>query len=380
MSRVLLIILIAIHGLIHLMGFVKAFNLAEIKELTQPVSKGAGVFWLLAFILFTVTLLQFFFANDRWWLTGMIAVILSQLLIITAWGDAKFGTIANILLLPVLLVAMGEYRFHRTTSSEISEIFASSRPSAAPGENSITNLPLPVANWIRHSGAMNQPKIETVRLRQKARMKMKPEQTEWTKASAVQYFTVNPPAFLWKVGLEMMPMVPVTGRDKFVDGHGEMQINLLSLVPVVDVRNDEKIHSAALQRFLSEIIWFPSAALMPYVQWREIDAYRVEATMTWNGSQGACTFVFSEQGDLVSLHAMRYMGSGSDAKLLPWNIRVHEIGEFNGIRVPIKCTVSWQLDDGPWDWLELDITEIEYNQPTEYVTNGPLRLSAEAGR
>ena len=32
-------IITLIHGLIHLMGFTKAFNYAEINQLTQPISK-----------------------------------------------------------------------------------------------------------------------------------------------------------------------------------------------------------------------------------------------------------------------------------------------------------------------------------------------------
>ena len=34
------------HGLIHLMGFAKAFNYAEISQLTQPISKNTGWLWL----------------------------------------------------------------------------------------------------------------------------------------------------------------------------------------------------------------------------------------------------------------------------------------------------------------------------------------------
>lgn len=41
--RYLLNLLILLHGLIHLMGFAKAFNYAAVSQLTQPISKSAGV-------------------------------------------------------------------------------------------------------------------------------------------------------------------------------------------------------------------------------------------------------------------------------------------------------------------------------------------------
>jgi hypothetical protein len=70
------------HGLIHLLGFVKAFGLSEIKQLTQLISKLFGVFWLLAFILFVLAAIMFYFKNSYWWVFGLMAVVISQVLII----------------------------------------------------------------------------------------------------------------------------------------------------------------------------------------------------------------------------------------------------------------------------------------------------------
>ncbi|MEZ4296907.1 MAG: trypsin-like peptidase domain-containing protein [Polyangiaceae bacterium] len=44
--RVAFVILMAIHGAIHLLGFVKAFGFARVDALTQPIPRTAGVFWL----------------------------------------------------------------------------------------------------------------------------------------------------------------------------------------------------------------------------------------------------------------------------------------------------------------------------------------------
>ena len=90
--------LLLAHGLIHLMGFAKAFKYAEITQLTQPISRTAGVFWLLAAVLFLVATALFFLQKDNWWMFALPAVLLSQGLIFTSWQDAKFGTIANVLI------------------------------------------------------------------------------------------------------------------------------------------------------------------------------------------------------------------------------------------------------------------------------------------
>jgi hypothetical protein len=43
-----LIGLLLLHGLIHLMGFAKAFGYAELPQLTQPIPREWGLVWLLS--------------------------------------------------------------------------------------------------------------------------------------------------------------------------------------------------------------------------------------------------------------------------------------------------------------------------------------------
>ena len=49
------IALVGVHGLIHLMGFAKGFGFADLPQLTQPISRGWGLAWLIAALLVTTT-------------------------------------------------------------------------------------------------------------------------------------------------------------------------------------------------------------------------------------------------------------------------------------------------------------------------------------
>ena len=56
--KTVLIILLALHGTIHLMGFAKAFDILPVKPLNQYISKTFGILWLTASLLcFTCVLL-----------------------------------------------------------------------------------------------------------------------------------------------------------------------------------------------------------------------------------------------------------------------------------------------------------------------------------
>jgi prepilin signal peptidase PulO-like enzyme (type II secretory pathway) len=92
-------IVLVVHGLIHVLGFVKAFGLAELPQLTQPVSPSLGALWLLAALLFLAAAAALFVWPRGWWAIGACAIVVSMFLIVPSWTDAKFGALANLVAL-----------------------------------------------------------------------------------------------------------------------------------------------------------------------------------------------------------------------------------------------------------------------------------------
>ena len=101
--RIAFTTLITVHALIHVMGFAKAFGLASLAQLKMPISRPMGVLWLVAAVLI-ITAALLLFAAPRWfWLVGLAGLVASQIAIVASWGDARFGTIANIVLLAAVI-------------------------------------------------------------------------------------------------------------------------------------------------------------------------------------------------------------------------------------------------------------------------------------
>ena len=92
-------ILVAVHGLIHVLGAAKAFHWAELPELAQPISPLFGLLWLLAALLFLATSVVLVSGLRWWWAVGIAGVIVSTIAIVPSWADAKFGMVANIAVL-----------------------------------------------------------------------------------------------------------------------------------------------------------------------------------------------------------------------------------------------------------------------------------------
>ena len=280
----------------------------------------------------------------------------------TVWKDAKYGLILNLIILIVSVVSIVTVRFNNKVETEITQILAHTKTinKTTVGEQEISDLPEPVKRWLEVSGVVGKEKIHSVWLKQTAKMKMKPEQGNWNDATAEQYFTVQNPAFVWKVKMNMPPFLKITGRDKFVDGKGEMQIKMFSTISIVNEKGS-KMNEGTLQRYLGEIVWFPSAALSPFITWEAIDSNSAKATMDYKGTKGFGIFHFNENGDFIRYNALRFKGNKVDAERYEWVIDVREHAVMNGIKIPVKMTATWKLDESDWTWLDLEVTDIKYN-------------------
>lgn len=104
MLKFIFALFMLMHGLIHIMGFTKAFNYGKLTSISTEVSKVEGILWLLATLLFCVSTLLFLVEKDGWWVLTLISIIVSQLLIYSAWKDAKFGSIANLIVLFMVII------------------------------------------------------------------------------------------------------------------------------------------------------------------------------------------------------------------------------------------------------------------------------------
>lgn len=360
--RIMFIIIIGVHALIHFFGFFKAFEIAQFDALTKPVSKPMGMAWLLAGLILIIALFLYAMKSPYWWAVSLVGVVFSQILIFAFWKDARFGTILNIVILIPAFLAYFSYSFQSQISVERTEMLekANGSSSAVLAEADLTELPVPVQNWLMKSGAMGKPIPQIVYLEQELEMQMKQDDEKMSPAIADQYFTTDPPAFNWSVKMEMNPIIPVTGRDKFEDGKGEMLIKLLSVFPVANAKDSPNIDEATLQRYLAEIVWFPSAAISPYITWESIDDQSARATMEYKGTKGSGVFYFDEVGNFEKFVAMRYKDA-EDPEKLEWVVEAIKIQELNGIKVPVDCEAKWKMDGEYWTWLKLRVTRVDYD-------------------
>ena len=358
--------ILIIHGLIHINGFINAFYSADLNHQILGISNPIGLLWLIVFILFVVSASQFI-SNKKWFYFAFLAIFVSQILIIITWKEAKFGTITNLIILLVSLSAFTNHRFQKMVEIESTEILSNViyTTSKFISEKDLDHLPDIIKKWLRNAKVIGDKEILTVRLKQKGEMRTKPK-SKWMPFGATQYFNIKNPSFVWTTNVAAMPFLNMTGRDKLKDGNGEMLIKLAGLIPVVNESKNDKINFGAMIRYLAEICWFPSAALNNYMTWKSIDETSAKATFKYNDHSVLGVFSFSTKGDFISFEADRYYGGTKDATLESWLVEAISYKEFNGLKIPNKCKVTWKLPKGNFNWLNLEVTDIEFNPSKLY--------------
>lgn len=368
MLRSLILLILVFHAIIHLLGFVKYWGLAPVSQLTgrtlfaipEHLHRPYALAWLAATLLLLAGGVGMMLRQEWWPLIAGIGVLTSQLLVIVAWPDAKFGTIANVVILLAALPAAAEVRFNRSARSDMDAMIrtAEQLPAAVITPETIAGLPDPVRRWLSASGAIGRTPVSTVRLTQRGEMRQRPD-SDWVPATAEQVFSVSPPGFVWRTTMEMMPLVTVLGEDLYALGRGRMRISAYGLLTIVDA-SGAQMDQGTMLRYLAEICWFPTAALSPHVSWTAIDSLSALATLTDGERSVSGMFRFDQEGDVLGFEADRYMDRPEGATLERWVITMEEAKDLGGFRIPVKSSVTWRLKEGDNTWFRLEVESIEY--------------------
>lgn len=117
--KIIFALLVTIHGLIHFIGFAKAFDYGKVTQLTKEISKPLGIVWLVTGLVLIIVAVLFLLKKDGWSLLGIVAAIISQALIFTVWQDAKFGTIPNLIIIAVAILSLGITNFENTFRQDV---------------------------------------------------------------------------------------------------------------------------------------------------------------------------------------------------------------------------------------------------------------------
>jgi hypothetical protein len=229
---------------------------------------------------------------------------------------------------------------------------------SAPGASrvvdftSLVTLPLPVQRYFRTVLKDGQPFVAQMVIEQSGEFRSKethdPE-SGWQPFTATQGFATWPPGFVWDARIWMGPIGAMWVRDSYLARRAAMAAALLGTIPVVNEPDSPDLRAGALQRYLAESVWFPTALLPESgVRWTAIDDRHARASLTQGATTVSLDFEFGDDGRILSAYTAGRRRADSEHKgrylTLPWGGRYRGYQEQDGMLVPLESEVYWVVD------------------------------------
>ena len=349
--RYFIAFLLFLHGIISLMGFLKAFNILKLEQFEADISKTAGVFWLLSSVLLSLLVVQTIMKSDLFWILGSVALVLSQVMIIWFWKDAKFGTIINVVLLILVVISFSMWN-HNRKGKQLGDLLVENCKPLPMEENRI--LPELVQKWLEKSGAIESTPPPAVQFTQKGKLRLAPDKP-WLVFNANQYVRLDNPSFIWTSKVGQGEIMQFSGIDQFSNGEGKMNVSLYGLIDVVDAKGEE-INQGAAVRFLSEIVWYPWMARSKYITWKVAGEYQLEASFQYEELEVEGLFTFDKDGLPIRFEAIRY--NEEKKKNIPWRVDIDgsSYSELDNVLIPTKAAVIWEYESSDFHWLDVEVS------------------------
>jgi hypothetical protein len=363
--RLFLALLAVVHGLIHLMGPAKAFGFAALPQLTIPISRSVAVLWLLAAALLFVSAAALYLWPRWWWVAGALAVAVSQAVIITSWTDAKFGTLANVVLLAAAVYgAFAWGPFGLRAEYEQRAARAAARLSTAPPvtEAELASLPAPVQRYLRYAGVVGHPHVRSFRVRFSGRIRSGPD-APWMPFTGEQHSFLEPPTRLFFMHATMRGL-PVDALHAYEGTDARMRVKALSVVPVVDASGVDFTRTETVTLFNDMCIMAPATLVDPAIRWETIDAKTVEATYTNAPHTIRAVLSFNEEGALVNFWSDDRPALAPDGvTFVPqrWSTPVGEYRAQGPFRLASRGAARYAAPGGEYAYIEFDGLEVSYD-------------------
>ncbi len=349
-----------LHGLIHFMGFAKAFGYGSITQLTKVISKTAGTFWLIAAFLFLAAAALFLLKKESWPIVAFIAVILSQVLIFGTWKDARFGSIANLIILVASIIGYGTLNFFNQYQHDVKKglhqapYFALSPLS----ETDIRHLPEPVKKYLQYTNSMGKPKVNNFRITFTGKLRSN-EKSEWMPFTSEQYNFMERPTRLFFMKATMKQL-PVAGYHCFNNGVAFMDIRLLSLFMVQYMDGPEMDMAETVTFFNDMCCMAPATLIDKRINWLETEGNKVKASFTNNNITISAWLYFNDSGALINFISNdRYAADAG--KKLPWATPLKDYEELNGYKIARHAETIYSYPNGDFCYGIFTTAGVEYN-------------------
>jgi hypothetical protein len=287
-------------------------------------------------------------------------------MVVSAWSDAKAGTVVNVALLLLAgygLATYGPGSFTAQYDARAAAGGPSEPPARVVTEADLAGLPEPLASCVRASGAVGRPRVTGFSATLHGRIRSGPDdgwmpftgrQANTFGAAPTRYFLIE----ARKAGL------PVWVFHAF-ERHATMRGRLLSVLPVVDGSGPDLDRAETVTLFNDLVLFAPAALVDAPVRWEPVDDRHVRGHFTANGITVTAEIAFDEQHrvvDFVSDDRLRGSADGRSYTPQRWSTPVTRHQTVDGRGLLAAGAALWHAPEpeGTFRYLEVELDALTY--------------------
>jgi hypothetical protein len=356
------VVVLVLHGLIHLFGAVKGFGWASVSLLKEPIGPVLGAAWLTAGTLVVIAAVLMAVRIRWWWVVGAVAVLASQSVIFTSWSDAKVGSVANVILLAAVVygyAAQGPRSYRTEYRHRVDAALTAPLPDGVVSEADLATLPQAVAAYVRRSGAIGQPRILNFQARIHGRIRSGGS-AAWMTFTGEQVNTYGPaPSRLFIMDATLFGL-PVDVLHICLGSTATMRVKACSILPMVDAAGPEMDRGETVTLLNDLCLLAPAALITAPITWQPIDDDHVRATFT-NGAQTVTAeLTFNRDRDLVDFVSddrLRASRDGKNFSRQRWSTPVRDYRTVDSRRHFTNGEGRWRAaePEGEFTYIEFSV-------------------------
>ncbi len=208
-------------------------------------------------------------------------------------------------------------------------------------------LPDPVRRYLQRTLAGATGPVRATRMRQRGELRTDVRGTRWMPFVADQVIRPGMPGFQWLARVRLAAGLTLGVCDRFIDGEASSELRLFCALRIGGDCAHQQINQAALQRYLAEAVWSPTA-LLPggAITWQAIDDSTALAILDCAGYRVSIEYRFNAEDEVVSVYTPgRWMRENGHYREVAWEGHFSDYANRNGVRVPLTGEVGWYADE-----------------------------------
>lgn len=270
-----------------------------------------------------------------------------------------------VLVVLVVVVLLGFFLVPSTVTRKFSRIEQDFRATLAPSQGLFTledlaDKPQAVRNFFIKGGYIGKPKMSGLKaVFEKADFSLG-QGKDWVVITYTQLNGAEQPLRYAQI-LSSIHHLPFEGLDSYAQGVGAMEGYLAKFFRLFNQKG-EHMDRACLVTYLAEAFFLPSVALSPLIEWEELSALEVKATIRAFGMEGSGVFTFAETGEMLSFTTDDRMAAGFDGSLqkVRWTAVCSDYRSVEGLSVPSTLKATWHYPEGDLTYFDGKDVRITY--------------------